>query len=186
LSRHLLVGYHGCDRSFGEKVLRKEVPFSAGDEDYHWLGPGVYFWEDDPLRALEWAKSKQARNACDDPFVVGALIDPGRCLDLQQRENLLLLREVYDAFRQERLELGLELPKNRKARNDSREVKVLRFLDHAVIATLHKVSPVEFDTVRCAFSEGEGIYPGSGILEFTHSQIAVRNLACIQGVFLPP
>jgi hypothetical protein len=183
VNQSYVLGYHGCDRGFGERLVRGETPFTPGIEEYHWLGSGVYFWEDDPLRALEWAESKKARGACDEPYVVGAVIELGRCLDLTLRENLQLVRDVYSAFAEERKRLGLKLPENKKAKHDPRDVKVLRYLDHAVIETVHKVSPVPFDTVRGIFSEGDGVYPGSGILELTHSQIAVRNLACIKGVF---
>jgi hypothetical protein len=98
-----------------------------------------------------------------------------------------MLRDTYRAFVEERKALGLPIPKNKPARNDQRDVKVLRYLDHAVIETLHRVSKkagvAPFDTVRGTFSEGEGVYPGSGILELTHSQIAVLKLDCIKGVF---
>ena len=64
----------------------------------------------------------------------------------------------------------------------------LRRLDCAVLnwylaelAAVHQV----YDTVRCAFSEGAPVYPGSGILQETHTQIAVRSLGCILGVFRP-
>jgi hypothetical protein len=42
-----------------------------------------------------------------------------------------------------------------------------------------------FDSVRGLFREGDPIYPGSGFYERTHTQIAVRSLECIKGVFLP-
>lgn len=187
MNKAYVLGYHGCDREFGERVIRHEETFSPGIEEYHWLGAGVYFWEDDPLRALEWAQAKQTRNACNEPFVVGAVIDLGRCLDFHTREHHQMLKDTYSAFVQERNALGLKLPTNRPAKNDQRDVKVLRYLDHAVIETLHKAVAKSgvpaFDTVRGTFSEGDGVYPGSGILELTHSQIAVRNLACIKGVF---
>lgn len=125
-------GYHGCDRALGEQIIAGEVNFDRGSETYHWLGSGVYFWEDDPLRALEWAEKKKARGACNDPFVVGAEIELGLCLDFHNRENLLLLRDIYADFAKERAELSLPLPKNTKARHDKSSTKVLRFLDHAV------------------------------------------------------
>jgi hypothetical protein len=43
----------------------------------------------------------------------------------------------------------------------------------------------EFDTVRCAFSEGAPIFDGSRIHQQSHIQLAVRNTACIVGVFRP-
>jgi hypothetical protein len=43
----------------------------------------------------------------------------------------------------------------------------------------------EFDTIRGVFVEGDPVYPGSEIYHKTHVQIAVRNQACIQAMFLP-
>ena len=42
-----------------------------------------------------------------------------------------------------------------------------------------------FDTVRCGFVEGAPVYPGSGIFTHSHIQVAVRNPACVLGVFRP-
>jgi hypothetical protein len=42
-----------------------------------------------------------------------------------------------------------------------------------------------YDTVRCAFPEGEEAYPDSFISSRLHIQVCVRNLACIKGFFLP-
>ena len=42
-----------------------------------------------------------------------------------------------------------------------------------------------YDTVRCGFTEGPPAYEGGGIQCQTHVQIAVRNPACILGVFRP-
>ncbi|HUY33464.1 MAG TPA: hypothetical protein VMV69_12005 [Pirellulales bacterium] len=44
---------------------------------------------------------------------------------------------------------------------------------------------IEYDTVRGAFLEGEPVYPGAGFGRETHIQLAVRNSACILGVFRP-
>jgi hypothetical protein len=52
---HLVLGFHGCDRRFGEQVLsgKKNLHFSRNQ--YDWLGSGIYFWEDDENRAAEFA-----------------------------------------------------------------------------------------------------------------------------------
>ena len=42
-----------------------------------------------------------------------------------------------------------------------------------------------YDTVRGAFLEGKPAYPGAGFSREGHIQIAVRNSACILGVFRP-
>jgi hypothetical protein len=44
---------------------------------------------------------------------------------------------------------------------------------------------VEYDTVRGAFLEGAPAYPRAGFSREAHVQIAVRNLACVLGVFRP-
>jgi hypothetical protein len=42
-----------------------------------------------------------------------------------------------------------------------------------------------YDTVRCGFVEGPPAFEGSGIWHRSHVQIAVRNPACVVGVFRP-
>src|SRR5271155_2352654 len=49
-----ILGYHGCDRKVGERLL-EGAAFKPSDNDYDWLGPGIYFWEANPRRALEFA-----------------------------------------------------------------------------------------------------------------------------------
>jgi len=63
-------------------------------------------------------------------------------------------------------------------------------LDCAVIKRFHSILEAQgyppIDTVKGVFTEGGPIYPGSGFVERTHIQIAVRNPACIKGVFRVP
>jgi len=83
----------------------------------------------------------------------------------------------------------MEMPVNQTAPLDSSPDKVIRRLDHAVIARLHKMveqaGSAPFDTVCALFDEGVEMYEGSGFKEKTHSEIAVINEACILGYFLP-
>jgi hypothetical protein len=188
LTTSFVLGYHGCDRTFGEKVLRGKTSLIPSEDPWHWLGRGIYFWEADPLRALEWAQAKHARNECDDPFAIGAVIDLGRCLDLLFRENLELVRDAYNSFVVAQDKSGLRIPVNKKAKNDQSEDNVLRFLDCAVIDHLCARSEevgTPFDSVRGLFTEREELFPGSMISRKAHSQIAVRDVTCIKGVFRP-
>jgi hypothetical protein len=153
------------------------------------LGNGIYFWEDDPLRAIEWAKGRPGKRALKDPWVVGAVIDLGNCLDLRVRENVELLRQAYQLVCDEAREAGMELPTNQEAPNDKSPDKVLRYLDHAVIERLHRMATEgglePFDTVRALFHEGSELYKDSGFEEKTHTEIAVRSERQIVGYFLP-
>jgi hypothetical protein len=183
-----VLGYHGCEREVGEQILRGELPFQPSTASWHWLGQGIYFWEADPLRAYEWAALKRDRRECKEPFVVGAVIDLGTCLDLLFRENLELVSDGYSSFVEARKLSAGPIPRNRKARNDLSDDFVLRYLDSAVIDHVCKraeEAQQPFSSVRGLFEEAERLFPGSKISKKAHSQICVRDIACIKAVCLP-
>ncbi len=45
-----------------------------------WLGHGIYFWENDPQRALEWAQDGSSKSKIKQPSVVGAVWNLELCL----------------------------------------------------------------------------------------------------------
>ena len=51
-----VLAFHGCDRAVGERILAGKEHVRPSDNDYDWLGPGAYFWENNPRRALAWAQ----------------------------------------------------------------------------------------------------------------------------------
>lgn len=55
-----VLGFHGCDRAVGERVLAGQEPVSVSENSHDWLGAGAYFWENDPVRALRWAENVRA------------------------------------------------------------------------------------------------------------------------------
>lgn len=175
------------------KAIEGQAELLQSKGDFDWLGPGIYFWEGDPVRAQEWAQEKKARGDYEEPFVIGAIIDFGNCLDLMVRENAELVRSASESFAETRRVAKLPMPENKAAPKDDSPDLVMRYLDCAVINHLHSIidgpdrpQGVEsFDTVRALFPEGSLLYEGSGFRAKTHSQIAVRNTACIKGFFLP-
>lgn len=190
LSTNFVLGYHGCDSETAERAIAGDIDLIESDQSYDWLGPGIYFWESDPQRAFEWADWKVQNGKYNRAAVLGAAIDLGNCLDLTLRENLDLLRDAYASFESHQVKAGLRMPQNRPAPNSPDEDRLLRYLDCAVIRHLHRIVGDEksiepFDSVRGMFTEGEHVFPGSAIFEKTHTQIAVRNPACILGVFRP-
>jgi hypothetical protein len=92
---------------------------------------------------------------------------------------------AFEMLRRAHEEAGQPLPKNGGTTPD----KKLRRLDCAVLnlylTWLADDQGVSRDTVRCGFVEGEPAFQGSGIRHQSHVQIAVRNPACIVGVFRP-
>lgn len=72
------IGFHSCDREVGLKVLNGQDNLLLSENDWDWLGPGIYFWEQDAQRALKYAQENVAgiqRNfkAAKTPFVLGAI-----------------------------------------------------------------------------------------------------------------
>lgn len=181
LATTFVLGYHGCDRSVGEQLLKGTLTFSESDNSYDWLGPGMYFWEANPSRAIQFAQEKlKRRDRVKSPFVIGAVIDLGLCLDLTTRDSVEELRFARESLERTLQQSGAESPVNGPEtwRHN---------LDCAVIRRLHQIIKEDglppIDTVRGVFQEGDPIYPGSAFFERTHVQIAVRNRKCIKGIF---
>lgn len=98
LSASFVLGYHGCDRAIGESLLAGNL-FRPSENDYDWLGSGIYFWESNPRRGLDWARELQRRRSdIAQPFVVGAILDLGFCLDLLSLNGIEAVQQVYRVF----------------------------------------------------------------------------------------
>ncbi len=188
------LGYHGCDEQVGERILAGKEPVKISENAHDWLGAGAYFWENDPLRALNWAEHVQRhpqhfQQKVTKPFVVGAIIESGFCLDLTDSWSLEQVHEAYLKFAETCANASLSLPVDEPGfRGDLDLVK--RHLDCAVINFVHVVRDghglAPFDTVRGAFSEGKPLYKGGRIMEQTHVQICVRHpRRSIRGYFRP-
>jgi len=179
----VVLAYHGCDAAVADRLLAGE-PFQRSENDYDWLGAGVYFWEYGADRALQFARDQQRRGKVAEPAVVGALVQLGRCFDLLDTAHTQDLASAFREYRSFAPQAGWMLPRNAGSTPD----KKLRRLDCSVLNYyLDELDAdgVSFDTVRCGFQEGERAFPGSGIYRESHIQISVRNPACILGVFRP-
>jgi hypothetical protein len=185
---NLYIGFHGCDQSTVDTVL-KGGSLKPSVNDYDWLGHGMYFWENNDKRALEFAieTSKRKSSSIREPAVIGAVIDLGYCLDLTDASCLYEVKQSFEALRKTFISAGKELPLNRTI-GEGGDL-LLRELDCAVIEFEHTINEQarvkSFDSVRGAFFEGDALFPNSGIREKNHIQICVRNPNCIKGYFLP-
>ena len=78
----LIFGFHGCDDTVTHDVVNHGISLRESHNSYDWLGHGVYFWENSPERALEYAaylkeNTGRAKNPIIIPSVIGAIIDLG-------------------------------------------------------------------------------------------------------------
>ncbi len=180
-----ITGFHSCDKNIGLSVLNGKTDLRPSTNIWDWLGEGIYFWEQNPMRALEYAVESSQRKQFNKipisiPFVLGANIELGNCLNLMEPESLSILKEAYEGLKSYCKESGVAMPEN--SLNNRR-------LDCAVIMYAHQSrilkSEKPYDTVRCAFPEGDPVYPGTTLTSRGHIQVCVLNESLIKSYFLP-
>ncbi|WP_083386251.1 hypothetical protein [Acidithiobacillus ferrivorans] len=178
------LGFHGTDEHVAAGVISGGVHLTRSENTYDWLGSGIYFWDSDPQRALEWAQHGHAQGAINDPGLVGAIFDLGICLDLTTRTALDEVARAYDLLTSTYASSG-----NMPPVNSGGPDLLKRALDCEVIEALHGYRHQRglppYDSVRAPFLEDSPLYPGAGFRVRNHIQIAVRNIACIKGYFRP-
>ena len=185
-----VLGFHGCTKEVGESILSGTTSLKSSTNDYDWLGPGIYFWENSPERAFQFANeaverdTRTTQGTIKEPFVLGAIINLGLCFNLLDSDAISELKLAYQFFNEAISSSGAKPPEN-KSGPDRRA----RFLDCAVIKAMQELREQEklpaYDTIRGAFWEGGELYPGAGFSEKGHVQIAVTNPKSILGYFRP-
>lgn len=187
----LVIGFHGCDSLVRDKLAAGKTTLKHSNNKYDWLGNGIYFWENNQQRALDFAEELKTRQGNKSqikiPAVIGAVLDIGFCLDLLDAEYIDLVRESYQTLLEASKTLNLPMPVNSTI-GGSTDL-LLRNLDCAVIENLHlerinnNLKP--FDSVRGTFVEGNPLYKNAGFHDKNHIQICIRNPNCIKGYFIP-
>jgi len=193
----LVLGYHGCDLETAQTLLGGS-PFQASTRDYDWLGAGIYFWENDAIRAYRWAT--EHRRNFTHPSIVGAVIELGNCLDRTTQSGIEAVKVAYRQFVGMVGLIGDPIPENVDSGREPNGDRVVRRLDCAVMnclfetqQTVQDLDPESqpymtqpYSTVRALFPEGSELYPGAGFRDKTHIQICVREPETILGVFRIP
>jgi len=193
----LVLAYHGCDLKTAQELLGGS-PFQPSMLDYDWLGAGIYFWENDVIRAYQWAT--EHRLSFSHPSVVGAAIELGNCLDLTTQSGIEAVKLAYRQLVGMVSMIGNPIPENVDSSKEASGDKIIRRLDCAVMNSLFETqrtvqdldpesqpfSTQPYATVRALFPEGSQLYPGAVFRDKTHIQICVREPDQILGVFRVP
>ena len=194
---HLQVAYHGCDISVRDGLVSGKLKPNPSTNQYDWLGPGFYLFEGDQERASAFAEAaaqaperKLTARPIATPAVVGCVFSVQRCLDMTTKAGRMEFENAYRAFQAGYGESGQRMPVNTPADKDDQEI-LLRGLDRAVFSFIHTArleahGSEYFQAVRGAFRQGAEIAPNSGFHRDSHVQIAIRDLGCVKGWFLPP
>lgn len=99
-----ITGFHSCDREIGRRVLNGDDELKPSDNKWDWLAHGIYVWEQNPARALEYALESASGNQFNKipiktPFVLGATIELSNCLNLIKPQSLQIVQEAYQRIR---------------------------------------------------------------------------------------
>lgn len=185
----IVYGFHGTDETIGREILNGQEFFKHSSNEYDWLGAGIYFWENNLERAWQYAQEDSQRQSTKikTPFVLGAVIELGNCLDLLDQTHIDFLNVAYEQLKIDMADENKTLPTNGQFGSNDFDFRK-RELDCAVIRTACALAAdlgQPFDSVRAAFIEGTPIYEGAKFFSKNHIQIAIINQNCIKGVFLP-
>jgi hypothetical protein len=193
-----IIAFHGCDVNVANKLINQPDDIKISTENYDWLGHGMYFWENNAVRAMEWAEEKKSRRKISTPAVIGAVIQLGNCCDFLDSKFIQMIQYYHRITAEEYRNAGMELPENVDYNKDLHNDKLLRILDCKTIEfmqskietqieedLLEKGSSTfrKFDSTRGVFTEGGPAFDGAGIMAKSHIQICVRNFNCIKGFF---
>jgi hypothetical protein len=179
----LVYGYHGTSQTKAADILQHG--FLTRDNDYDWLGTGIYFFQDAPIRAKQWATQQHPNN----PAVIFALIKLENCIDLFDVGWQPLLKNMCNLFTERRRSMNRPLPKQNPDRSKAHRLDCafLNFAHELMLSqgqSIAPLAPLAIDSIRAAFIEGERIFPDSAIFDLTHVQIAIRNPTLIQECYL--
>jgi hypothetical protein len=173
-----IIGFHGCDLNIRNKLVNDPGNIEISKKPYDWLGHGMYFWENNYTRALEWAEERKGNGAIQKPAVLGAVLQLGHCCDFLDSKFINLIRQYHESMSESYKIAGKPLPQNIDAPDDKHNDKLIRLLDCAAIEYMHKTILEEyredmrlsnysvnklFDSTRGVFTEGGAAFSGSGL-----------------------
>ena len=153
-----ITGFHSCDRELGMRLLDGSNELRPSDNPLDWLGPGIYFWERNPQRALAYA------------------------IEASQRQQKFSgkIKTAYSELRKTMQDSGEKMPMNKGA-NRQLDCAVIKY----VYQSNNKLKVPAYDTIRSPFQEGGPIYEGANFTGRLHIEICVLNSVLIKGYFLP-
>ena len=160
----LVKAYHAGELEEIDCLINQGFGIQHSSSQGNWLGKGVYFWENDPVRAEEWQMQR----------------NKGAILECEIDTNFLLNLPVKNAYTAEFYDRAGQLANNLSLRNQR---NVQKFdLDNQVSKEIQKSFQLEKGLcgVRMAFFLGESVTHGGNLYENQHIQICLWDTSAIE------
>ena len=172
----LVYGYHGTSRHKALEIIDRG--FNLSTNDYDWLGTGVYFFQDAPVRALAWASERYP----DSPVVIKSELALENCIDLLDINWNPIIQEAYTIFVSEYQKANKSLPLQNPQRSKAHRLDCAFF--NYIVEKILEPQGETIGSIRAVFNEGDRIYPSSAIFDRSHIQILIRDLSLIKKSYL--
>jgi hypothetical protein len=166
-------GFHGTSEANAESILRNG--FRPSENPYDWLGAGVYFFQDAPHAAHNYAEKYCQENG-GEPTVLRSRVRLASCIDLFDTALNDTFRAIYETCSQ----ANESLPENNGGFRP-----LDRMIVNYVCSFFEEEHHLPVQSVRGIFIEHddeERLFPGSLIYKTSHVQIAVRDTALIEHI----
>lgn len=183
-----VIGFHGTTLENAENITLEN--FTPSESPIEWLGHGIYFWQDNPLRAFYWAARNSDKSSYEELAIVQVRLNLANCLDLLDQYWQRYLRIAFDEYINSTDEAKSQHPYVPLRKADDKTLFSVdenwkptwlghgfNSLDCEVVNTAYLLSQTwgtEFNSVRGVFFEGQPIYPASHFFNRSHAQICVK------------
>lgn len=183
---HLLRGFHATSQERA-KEIESSNRFHLSDNEWDWLGMGVYFYQDTLGFTRRWAEEKHG-GSIENPAVFAADIEYDGFLDLIEHETIVELKSFMAQLQTASPTAFEKARKGQKGRAAEKERWRPRAhpLDCLIIneaARARELDGKPFRAIRSIFYDGDRLHQNSDIFDRQHIQIAVRDLTLIKRVW---
>ena len=163
-----VLGYHGTTMNCVERI--QEVGFKKSTRASLWMGSGVYFFQDAPARAYDWAEFISERRGGIKSAVIRAEIDLTDCIDLVDAKWWSFLRYSCKKVESKWRSVEAQISPIEAFRDPTLEGIGKNYVDCAVMNEFFRMLRGKAGvpcprSVRCPFMEGRPIHPTSWLYD---------------------
>jgi hypothetical protein len=184
--------YHGTTVELAKRIFDQRK-FKVSRNTYDWLGPGVYFYQDSPLKALAWAQRYAVEECAKGTAaaVIAVDIDLSSSFDIFRPENHEILVEVHRQTKANPTELqNVKQHRPVLRREDGERFHLFNsqplghdrlmgnnFVDAKTVSRAIQIvtdkRQVAYNCARYFFWEGKELYSGSYFFDHSNLQLCI-------------